>query len=53
MFLFTATKTGIVHVNEFVLGRREKDKIGTSYNAKKKKAITDIKLSKDGKVKRM
>ena len=32
--------TGIVHVDEFVLGGREKDKVGRSYNAKKKKVIT-------------
>jgi hypothetical protein len=44
---------GEVHVDEFVLGGREKDKIGRSYNAKKKKAITAIELTKEGKVKRM
>ncbi|QCE40549.1 IS1595 family transposase [Psychroserpens sp. NJDZ02] len=45
--------TGIVHVDEFVLGGQEKDKVGRSYNAKKKKAITAIELTDDGKVKRM
>lgn len=45
--------TGIVHVDEFVLGGREKDKVGRSYNAKKKKAITAVELTDDGKVKRM
>ena len=45
--------TGIVHVDEFVLGGREKNKVGRSYNAKKKKAITAIELTDDGKVKRM
>lgn len=45
--------TGIVHVDEFVLGGREKDKVGRSYNAKKKKAITAVELTGDGKVKRM
>ena len=45
--------TGIVHVDEFVLGGREKDKVGRSYDAKKKKAITAVELTKDGKVKRM
>ncbi|WP_158841845.1 IS1595 family transposase [Polaribacter sp. L3A8] len=45
--------TGIVHVDEFVLGGREKDKVGRSYNAKKKKAITAVELTQDGKVKRM
>lgn len=44
---------GIVHVDEFVLGGREKDTIGRSYNTKKKKAITAIELTDDGKVKRM
>lgn len=32
--------TGIVHVDEFVLGGREKDKIERNYDAKKKKAIS-------------
>ena len=45
--------TGIVHVDEFVIGGREKGKIGRSYNAKKKKAITAVELTQDGKVKRM
>jgi len=31
---------GEVHVDEFVLGGREKGKIGRSYHGKKKKAIT-------------
>lgn len=44
---------GIVHVDEFVLGGKEKDKIGRSYNTKKKKAITAVELTDDGKVKRM
>ena len=45
--------TGNVHVDEFVLGGREKEKVGRSYNAKKKKAITAVELTEDGKVKRM
>ena len=44
---------GNVHVDEFVLGGREKEKVGRSYNAKKKKAITAVELTQDGKVKRM
>lgn len=44
---------GNVHVDEFVLGGREKEKVGRSYNAKKKKAITAIELTEGGKVKRM
>jgi hypothetical protein len=44
---------GNVHVDEFVLGGREKEKVGRSYNAKKKKAITAVELTDEGKVKRM
>jgi len=44
---------GNVHVDEFVLGGREKGKVGRSYNAKKKKAITAVELTDEGKVKRM
>lgn len=44
---------GNVHVDEFVLGGREKGKVGRSYKAKKKKAITAVELTKEGKVKRM
>lgn len=43
----------IVHVDQFVLGGREKDQIGRSYNANKKKAITAVELTDEGKVKRM
>ena len=45
--------TGIVHVDEFFLGGREKNQVGRSYNAKKKKAITAVELTEDVKVKRM
>ena len=44
---------GDVHVDEFVLGGKEKGKTGRSYNSKKKKAITAIQLTEEGKVKRM
>jgi hypothetical protein len=44
---------GEVHVDEFVLGGREIGKIGRSYHGKKKKAITAVQLTKQGKVKRM
>lgn len=44
---------GNVHVDEFVLGGREKGQVGRSYNAKKKKAVTAVELTDDGKVKRM
>jgi hypothetical protein len=44
---------GMVHADEFVLGGVEKGKIGRSYDAKKKKALTAVKLIGDGKVKGM
>lgn len=44
---------GNVHVDEFVLGGKEQGKTGRSYHSKKKKAVTAIQLTKDGKVKRM
>ena len=44
---------GDVHVDEFVLGGKDQGKTGRSYDSKKKKAVTAIQLTKDGKVKRM
>ncbi len=44
---------GVVHVDEFVLGGREETKVGRSYDVKKKKAITALRLTEDGKVKRI
>lgn len=44
---------GNVHVDEFVLGGREEGKIGISYDRKKKKALTAVQLTEEGKVKRM
>tara|TARA_R110001583_G_C5561357_1_gene401239 strand:+ start:204 stop:935 length:732 start_codon:yes stop_codon:yes gene_type:complete len=44
---------GDVHVDEFVIGGREQGKVGRSYHGKKKKAVTAIQLTEDGKVKRM
>ena len=44
---------GNVHVDEFVLGGQEQGKVGRSYDAKKKKAVTAIQLTDDGKVRRM
>ncbi|WP_298956549.1 IS1595 family transposase [uncultured Nonlabens sp.] len=44
---------GIVHVDEFVLGGKEQKKTGRSYDTKKKKAVTAVELTPDGKVKRM
>ena len=44
---------GDVHVDEFVVGGKEEGKVGRSYDSKKKKAITAIQLTEDGKIKRM
>lgn len=44
---------GNVHVDEFVLGGKDQGDVGRSYDSKKKKAVTAIELTKDGKVKRM
>jgi hypothetical protein len=44
---------GDVHVDEFVLGGRDHGKTGRSYDGKKKKAVTAVQLTEDGKVKRM
>mgnify|MGYP001036348550 FL=1 len=44
---------GIVHVDEFVLGGKEETKTGRSYHTKKKKAVTAVQLTEDGKIKRM
>lgn len=44
---------GDVHVDEFVLGGRNKGKTGRSYHSKKKKAVTAVQLTEEGKVKRM
>lgn len=44
---------GDVHVDEFVLGGKEEGKVGRSYDSKKKKAVTAIQLTKEGKIRRM
>ena len=44
---------GNVHVDEFVVGGKEKGKVGKNYHAKKKKAICAVELTEDGKEKRM
>lgn len=44
--------TGIVHVDEFVVGGYEEGKPGRSYNSKKKKAVCAVELTPEGKVKR-
>ena len=44
---------GIVHVDEFVVGGQEQNKLGRSYDTKKKKAVTAVQLTQEGKVRRM
>lgn len=44
---------GTVHVDEFVLGGKEEGKTGRSYDSKKKKIVTAVQLTDNGKVKRM
>lgn len=43
----------LVHVHEFVLGGHEQGKLDRSYDSKKKKAVTALQLTEDGKIKRM
>ena len=45
--------SGNVHIDEFVVGGKEKGKIGRSYNSKKKKIVASLELTDKGKVKRM
>ena len=44
---------GDVHVDEFVIGGKDEGKTGRSYDSKKKKAVTAVQLTEDGKIKRM
>ena len=44
---------GSVHIDEFVIGGKEKGKVGRSYNSKKKKVVTAVELTDKGKIKRM
>jgi len=44
---------GNVHIDEFVVGGKEKGKVGRSYNSKKKKVVTAVELTDKGKIKRM
>jgi transposase-like protein len=44
--------TGIVNVDEYVVGGYEDGKPGRSYDSKKKKAVCAVELTDDGKVKR-
>lgn len=43
---------GDVHVDEFVIGGKENNKPGRSYDSKKKKTVCAVQLTKEGKVKR-
>ena len=43
---------GNVHIDEFVVGGKEEDKPGRSYDSKKKKSICAVQLTEDGKIKR-
>jgi len=44
---------GQVDIDEFVLGGREKGKVGRSYDSRKKKTVCAVQLTDLGKVKRM
>ena len=44
---------GKVDIDEFVLGGKEKGKVGRSYDSKKKKTVCAVQLTDAGKVKRM
>ncbi len=44
---------GEVHIDEFVVGGKEKGKVGRCYDSKKKKVICAVELTDDGKIKRM
>jgi len=44
---------GTVHIDKFVVGEREKGKVGRSYNSKKKKVVTALELTNKGETKRM
>lgn len=44
---------GKVHIDEFVIGGKEKGKVGRSYDSKKKKVVCAVELTDQGKVKRM
>lgn len=48
-----APMNGDVHIDEFVVGGKEKGKVGRSYHSKKKKIVCAVELTDKGKVKRM
>lgn len=41
--------TGVVHVDEFVVGGKESGKPAISYDAKKKKVVCAVELTEEGK----
>lgn len=43
---------GTVHIDEFVVGGKEENKPGRSYDSKKKKSVCAVELTEGGKVKR-
>lgn len=44
---------GKIHIDEFVIGGKEKGKVGRSYDSKKKKSVCAVELTDKGKIKRM
>lgn len=44
---------GTVHIDEFVIGGKETDKQGRSYNSKKKKIVCAVELNEKEKIKRV
>ena len=44
---------GNIHIDEFVVGGKEKGMVGRSYDSKKKKAVCAVELTDKGKIKRM
>ena len=44
---------GTVHIDEFVIGGKEKGKVGRSYDSKKKKIVTAVELTDKRNIKRM
>ncbi len=43
----------VIHVDEFVVGGKEKRKVKRSYDSKKKKVVCAVELAETGKIKRM
>ncbi len=43
----------VIHFDAFVVGGKEKGKVGRSYDSKKKKVVCAVELTETGKIKRM